>query len=49
MEVMMALKQKFNGFESVFPPELMFPVLETFLLALLVSLFICMLNILTER
>jgi UDP-N-acetylmuramyl pentapeptide phosphotransferase/UDP-N-acetylglucosamine-1-phosphate transferase len=45
----MAINKNVNGVESVFPPEVMLPLLETFSLALLVSLFICMLNILTER
>lgn len=48
-EGVMAMDKNVSGVESVFPPEVMLPLLETFSLALMVSLFICMLNILTER
>lgn len=45
----MAVKDTLHGGGSVLPEVFLFPLLETFLLALAVSLFISMLNILTER
>ena len=45
----MALEKTFSGPESLFLSALLFPLVETFVLALFASLSICMLNILTER